>query len=528
MSSRRGGFGEPYCSDDCYEFAGREIGAAVVRGIAGSCGLCQKEVTVTIGAATKLIPYRGKFLFICPACEHKGSKFVSRIHECCMCGAPLDGQAHSDTASTPDDSEREATALAAEVIAMLPALMKKAKLDQASSNVRGTLLLALAEKAIGEVARQRSASGAVELWAKEKILQMAEEWEKEYRRKRREEEASAWVRLILSPRFILLTEILPLGVSTAIILTIAALADGLGWLLLVSAGAALTAALTTVAMLRARIVHGNRLVGSGDVASSVATAVFFGAIAHTLVYVAMPIPLRIWYKLDDSYGDVAKNASGAWRADSLGGKVNGGTWNTKGKFGGALEFDGRGTYLVTGRAHEPDVSTSNSLSDDFRDGNITIALWVSPRCGGIVESEPRKPPLNPMYARANNHDGMIVIDGFIVIMDSGEVRASAMRNDGPWVSIGSVTNGEWHHIAVRYNAENKAFEGFVDGVKSPNKPPSEHIYGVTCGLPIDLTFGGAPSDSLGRRLSYLGLMDDIRVYNRALSDEQINNLARKN
>lgn len=86
---RRGGFAEPYCSDDCYHSAGREIGGTVIIGIQGTCGFCQRSVSVTMGSSTKLIPYRSSFLFICQACEQAGSNYVRRISECCMCGKPL-------------------------------------------------------------------------------------------------------------------------------------------------------------------------------------------------------------------------------------------------------------------------------------------------------------------------------------------------------------------------------------------------------------------------------------------------------
>ena len=89
---RQGGFDEPYCSDNCYNKAGAEIGMNVVRSLNGTCGFCQSDVRVTVGSAVKLIPYRNQFLFICPACQYKARDFVSGIRECCICGKSLASQ----------------------------------------------------------------------------------------------------------------------------------------------------------------------------------------------------------------------------------------------------------------------------------------------------------------------------------------------------------------------------------------------------------------------------------------------------
>jgi hypothetical protein len=60
-----------------------------MRGISGPCGLCQRAVSVTFGSPAKLSPYRGAFLFICPACQRAFAHYVLSIHECCMCRKSL-------------------------------------------------------------------------------------------------------------------------------------------------------------------------------------------------------------------------------------------------------------------------------------------------------------------------------------------------------------------------------------------------------------------------------------------------------
>ena len=87
---RRGGFNEPYCSDTCYENAGRRITEGLFSNVSGHCSFCQQSVTVSPVSPVKLIPYRNKFLFICPKCEQRGAVYVKyNISECCTCGKKL-------------------------------------------------------------------------------------------------------------------------------------------------------------------------------------------------------------------------------------------------------------------------------------------------------------------------------------------------------------------------------------------------------------------------------------------------------
>jgi hypothetical protein len=90
MTIRRGGFNEPYCSEDCYNKAGAEISGGFFQGIGGPCGSCQRNVHASSGI--RLIPYRGAFLFICPACQSQAKDYVNGIHECCMCEKSLTPQ----------------------------------------------------------------------------------------------------------------------------------------------------------------------------------------------------------------------------------------------------------------------------------------------------------------------------------------------------------------------------------------------------------------------------------------------------
>ena len=85
----RGGREEPYCSQACYDQAGREIFAANQRGETAPCGFCQKPVTLEAGSGIGMIPFRKQHLHICRECEREADAFIADIDECCMCGKAL-------------------------------------------------------------------------------------------------------------------------------------------------------------------------------------------------------------------------------------------------------------------------------------------------------------------------------------------------------------------------------------------------------------------------------------------------------
>ena len=89
--SHRGGLGEPYCSEKCYDAAGKDIALANIHGYSGPCGFCQRPVRLSTGSGNLAHPFRRIFLYICPACRARAEAHAAQIHECCFCGGGLSG-----------------------------------------------------------------------------------------------------------------------------------------------------------------------------------------------------------------------------------------------------------------------------------------------------------------------------------------------------------------------------------------------------------------------------------------------------
>jgi hypothetical protein len=152
------------------------------------------------------------------------------------------------------------------------------------------------------------------------------------------------------------------------------------------------------------------------------------------------------------------------------------------------------------------------MHEQFADGNLTIAVWVFAKGGGIVVDE-----LGQHELEGGWHDSQIEL------MDDGEVKVRVWQLEG--VSVGKVKMNEWHHVVVRYDAKSQTLDGFVDGVKGADKGSGEKQWNG--GNDIYYAFGAADTTNLGQGGFFKGLMDDIRVYNRALTDDEVKTLAGK-
>ena len=88
-----------------------------------------------------------------------------------------------------------------------------------------------------------------------------------------------------------------------------------------------------------------------------------------------------------------------------------------------------------------------------------------------------------------------------------------------WVSLGSYNfqAGDWHHLAV--SRDGNLLSAFVDGVKI-----GDSVFSATIPNPsASFLIGDAESQHSGR--NYRGSIDDVRIYDRALSFTEIQALA---
>ncbi len=175
--------------------------------------------------------------------------------------------------------------------------------------------------------------------------------------------------------------------------------------------------------------------------------------------------------------------------------------------GSALEFDGVDDYIL--------VSDSASAFD-FEDTTFTVSLWFKTTANNQV-----------MLADGAYLGGWAIADSG-AHGDVGSVKVVLKKGCSKKDAYNAVTantynNGLWHHVVAIITTNTTDASGNSATVYMDGAPVSlsldEHIYPY-----------GASSDSLfiARRstdpIYYTGGIDDIRIYNRALSAEDIRTL----
>jgi hypothetical protein len=195
-----------------------------------------------------------------------------------------------------------------------------------------------------------------------------------------------------------------------------------------------------------------------------------------------------WWKLDDGFGTTAIDSSGRGNNGTL---SNGPVW-VAGRIGGALDFDGTNDYVDCGNAAIFNIT-----------GQITLSLWVNTDTVAAGTHRSYLLKGDTSYALKQGSPGNI--EFFVYI--------------GGWQAVtfpvDTSFNGVWHHLAGTYDGSQ--IKLYVDGVLRDTKP----YKGAIATNAAIVSIG---SDS-GTRRYCDGRIDDVRIYNRALSMADIMKLA---
>ena len=196
------------------------------------------------------------------------------------------------------------------------------------------------------------------------------------------------------------------------------------------------------------------------------------------------------YHFDEGQGTVAKDAS-RWGHD---GQIRGATWS-QGKFGSALEFDGKGASVV----REVTEAIQGLRA-------ITVECWFLQQ-----NFEGRQFLLGK--------DGTIHFDlsggasSSISLYHSGNKPSpEGLRHQQVGGPIGFPRAGRWHHLAATYDGHQVSL--FLDGVLKNRKPaPRDFSLGSRTG---GLWIGSY----LGRDYWFAGKIDEVRVSDCVRYDPQ--------
>jgi hypothetical protein len=218
------------------------------------------------------------------------------------------------------------------------------------------------------------------------------------------------------------------------------------------------------------------------------------SVPQEFMVVATTLPAKIpglaaAYSFDEGSGTTVKDSSG----NGNNGTIGTATWTPYGKYGNALSFNGNSSF----------VTINDSASLDLTTG-MTLEAWVDPPTANLQWSD-------VIYKGKSGTDNYYI-------------EGSSPANYAP--AAGGVYGGNsttifntnqqviaqvWTHVAATYNGSQLTF--YVNGTQVASQPLTGNIMTSTGALQI----GGDTAN--GQYFS--GLIDDVRIYNYALTPAQI-------
>ena len=180
----------------------------------------------------------------------------------------------------------------------------------------------------------------------------------------------------------------------------------------------------------------------------------------------------------------------------------------------ALVFDGTDDYVNLG--------TNSSLNFESS-APFTIAAWVkTTEDYGMIVSFRSSTDGGPVIDLAVGYDGGADDPGKAMIL----VRQDGYVGSYAHVKGGSVKDGQWHHVAV-VRGSGSTVELFLDGVSQGTASDTQSGGAITTNLRAIGSERCWVNDGYGTAVQrYLaGTIDDVHIYNRALSAGEIAKLA---
>jgi hypothetical protein len=205
-----------------------------------------------------------------------------------------------------------------------------------------------------------------------------------------------------------------------------------------------------------------------------------------------------WWKFDEGTGTTSADSSGNGYTQTLNGSPS---WVT-GKYGDALTFNGSSQWTETS-------SNVITIGEGF---NGTVTFWA--KGTGAAVSNNRTGGSNP-------GEGQVNISG------TGQLSYTVDTNSGPpytytYTTTATSTTTAWNFYAVQINVPTSS--GNMVGVAYINGIP----YSFSVAIVINATNGNYQLIDVGRYRNFTygttyftGAIDDVRIYNRALSQAEV-------
>ncbi|MFN3485326.1 MAG: LamG-like jellyroll fold domain-containing protein [Planctomycetota bacterium] len=223
--------------------------------------------------------------------------------------------------------------------------------------------------------------------------------------------------------------------------------------------------------------------------------------------------LRAHWTLDDGSGLVASDASGNLHVGTLKNGLETG-WAAGGQIGGALRFDGADDYV--------EVAGAAGLLRNVN--GASVALWIKPSsvipAGNFREllsvSVGGAPSDVSRFALALRGDGISAGDVFL------GARSADDESQKNTVHDSSLAVGEWTHVCGVVSYQHGTLEVYINGFLAAQAPAAFRQPRTANTASLSIALGAQDTGGSNR---YAGTMDAVRVYGRALTACEVQELA---
>jgi flagellin-like protein len=211
-----------------------------------------------------------------------------------------------------------------------------------------------------------------------------------------------------------------------------------------------------------------------------------------------------YWKFDEGSGNIAYDSSGNGYNGIL---VNGPTW-TSGKYGGALKFNGVNNFVTMGNVLNMGANQPFTISVWVNAGNSTYNSWgygIVSKGGFNWQKGYSLCVRGHLDTWSQNKAGFDVVGG-----DTG-------KNGTELFGTTNLVDTGWHFITAIRDSDTDMIKVYVDGILE--KTVTNQTF-ADCDLSntYNFTIGNLIT---GPNQYFNGTIDEVRIYNRALSADEI-------
>ena len=199
------------------------------------------------------------------------------------------------------------------------------------------------------------------------------------------------------------------------------------------------------------------------------------------------------YSFNEGAGTTLTDLSGNGNT----GTIVGAAWTTAGKYGNALSFNGASSYV--------DIGNGASLQ---LTGNMTWSAWINAAANlpddGIIAA--KSDATSGWQLKTSRDTGSYTFGSAVTASGGSRVQRYS-------TTVRSLNT--WYYVAGVYNATAQTLDIYVNGVLND---------GIMVGTPPGSQVNASVNANIGRRtggLYFNGVIDEVRIYNRALTQSEI-------